>query len=829
MNPLIRNILIGFAAFCAIVVLGIAGWVAFAVQGLPNYEQLAEYEPPITTRVHAGDGSLIAEFATEHRIFVPAEAIPDTVKNAFLSAEDQNFFEHGGLDWTGIARATLVNIASIFTGDRMQGASTITQQVAKNMLLTSDRTITRKVKEAFLARRIERAFTKDRILELYLNEIYLGQRAYGVAAAALNYFNKPLSELTVAEAAYLAALPKAPNNYHPVRQKERAIARRNWVIGQMVANGYITEEEAKAAQAEDLRATDRLAGEQYVMSAHFVEELRRQALRVFGEDKLYEGGLSIRSTLDTELQVAAARALRTGLEGYDRRRGWRGPIDKGLDLDGDVAARLRDLPAPPGASGWLRAVVTKADARTVEIRTEEGGEGRLLNEDVAWAAQGARRNRDRALSPGAAIYVARSRENRFALKQVPEVEGAIVAMDANTGRVKAMVGGYTFGRSEYNRVTQARRQPGSAFKPIVYAAALEYGLTPATLIEDGPFSLAAGDGSTWSPENYTREFFGPTTLRQGLEKSRNPMTVRLAYEMGMERVSEYANRLGAYDKLDPFPAMALGAGETTLMRLVGAYTTFVNGGKRVQPTLVDRIQDRYGRTIYRHDQRVCAGCADRWNGQPAPVLPDDRVQILDPIVAYQVTSILQGAVERGTGGAARVSGHAIAGKTGTTNDYKDAWFIGFSPDLVVGVWIGFDSPRDMGEGETGGRLAAPVFRQFMEAALKDEPASLFRRPPGLRIVRIDAKTGALPGPETTEVIDENFRPDTEPVSIFVASADVVGDDLQVDPSMFEDLGSVFPDENGAAVAQAPQAARPSPSGAQPPQSTRPDDPLGGIY
>ena len=886
---MLRKILIGAAAAAAIVVLALVGFVGFAVQGLPNYDQLAKYEPPITTRVHAGDGALIAEFAREQRVFVPIEAIPDRVKNAFLSAEDKGFYEHGGIDFAGLMRATAVNILSIFTGDRMQGASTITQQVAKNMLLTSDRTITRKVKEAFLAQRIEKAFTKDRILELYLNEIYLGQRAYGVAAAALNYFNKPLDQLTIAQAAYLGALPKGPANYNPVRHKERAMARRNWVIDRMAENGFITPEEAEAAKKEDLLTTDRLEGAQFVVSAHFVEELRREVIDLYGEKKLYDEGLSIRSTLDPRLQVAAARALRVGLDQYDRRHGWRGPVER-LDLSDDVASALRqissksgaDAPisftaldksfgervgkvaAPPGASGWAKGVVIAADAKKVSVvyqldstATFRGGlrRGDLASEDVQWVQQGAKRDKKRALAPGAIIYVQEMKGGKVALRQTPEVEGAILAMDANTGRVLAMVGGYSFDQSQYNRATQARRQPGSAFKPFVYAAALDYGLTPATLVEDAPFALKQADGTMWTPENYTKEFFGATTLRNGLEKSRNLMTIRLAYEMGMDRVFKYGRDLDVYaqeglpkcdsaEACSGFLSFALGAGETTLMRMVKGYATFVNGGKRVEETLIDRIQDRSGKTVYKHDQRPCPTCNGGWGGGAPPQLPDNRAQILDPITAYQVTSMLEGVVERGTGAVIKTVGKPLAGKTGTTNDYKDAWFVGFSPaaqpdgtvknrdplpDLVVGVWVGFDKPKSMGEGESGGRLAAPIFRDFMAEALDGIAPTPFRRPSGIRLVRIDATTGLLPTAETTLVLEEAFRPDTEPVRDGAASPFVFGQGSSMDPNRLGDLaGLITSDDSGMGATGIP-GATPTPTGAPGQPAQQPQPGLDGIY
>jgi penicillin-binding protein 1A len=888
---MLRKVLIGAAAAAAVLALALVGFIGFAVKGLPNYEELAKYEPPITTRVYAGDGTLIAEFAREQRVFVPSEAIPDRVKNAFLSAEDKGFYEHGGIDLQGLARATAVNIVSIFTGDRMQGASTITQQVAKNMLLTSDRTITRKVKEAFLAQRIEKAFTKDRILELYLNEIYLGQRAYGVAAATLNYFNKPLDELTIAQAAYLGALPKGPANYNPMKHKERAVGRRNWVIDRMAENGFISDEEAVAAKKEALVVTDRLQGAQFVVSAHFVEELRRTVAAQYGEKKLYDDGLSIRSTLDPRLQVAAARALRMGLDQYDRRRGWRGPLDR-FDLEEDVLAGLRQISskagadAPtsfsaldkdlgkridkitgaPGASGWRKGIVVAIAAKKVTVvyqvdqtTTFPGAlrRGELAPEDVDWVAQGAKRDKKRALQVGTVIYAQEMKPGKLALRQVPEVEGALLAMDAQTGRVLAMVGGYAFDQSQYNRATQAKRQPGSAFKPFVYAAALDSGLTPATLVEDAPFALKQADGTMWNPENYTKEFYGATTLRAGLEKSRNLMTIRLAYEMGMDRVFKYGKDLSIYapeglpkcdtaEACSGFLSYALGAGETTLWRMVKGYATFVNGGRQVEPTLIDRVQDRNGKTVYKHDQRACATCSGPWAGGTPPDLPDTRPQILDPLTAYQVTSMLEGVVERGTGVVIKTVGKPLAGKTGTTNDYKDAWFVGFSsasqpdgkvqnrdalPDLVVGVWVGFDKPKSMGEGESGSRLAAPIFRDFMAEALDGIAATDFRRPSGVRLVRIDAQTGLLPGPGTTAILEEAFRPDTEPVRDGAAPL-VFGQNSAMNPNGLGDLaGLITSDDSGAALGPDGTPLEPGQAGpvGAPVRSQQPPNAVDGIY
>jgi penicillin-binding protein 1A len=814
-KPMWRRIMLGVAILAGVGVLSAIGLLVAAMQGLPSLEALQNYEPPVTSRVYAGDGALVAEFANEQRVFVPIEQIPDHVRNAFVAVEDARFFEHSGLDYPGIARAMVSNVGNVLRGRRLEGASTITQQVAGNMLTGRAAECTpydpetgegarvplfcalfTKLREALMAQRIERALSKDRILELYLNQIYLGNRAYGVGAAALNYFDKPLSELTVAEAAYLAILPKGPANYQLPRNHDRAVERRNYAIGRMLERGYIDEAQAQEARASDLVVSDRLSGDEFIAASHFVEEIRRQVQDQYGEGALYDGGLSIRSTIDTRLQLIAARSLRAGLEAYDRRHEWRGPITNG-DAAGDIPEQLSHATRPPTLSGWVRAMVTRVSGGAITVTDENGATGRLLDNDAQWAAQGARRNSERALSAGAIIYTTRGSNGRYTLRQVPEIQGALVAMDPHTGRVLAMVGGYSFNDANgLNRATQALRQPGSAFKPIVYAAALDFGLTPATLIDDAPLAVEAGDGTNWSPENYSGQFYGPTTLRRGLELSRNAMTARIAYEMGADRVLDYGRRLGVYgDRTQPVLSLALGAGETTLLRMTTAYGIIVNGGRRIQPIIIDRIQDRTGRSIFRRDQRECPGCNEDWRRQSAPTLADVREQVLDPITAYQVVSMAQGVVERGTATIVGELGMPLGGKTGTTNDYKDAWFIGFSPDLVVGVWTGFDTPRDMGAGETGGRIAAPVFRDFMRDALRDTPPTPFRIPGGVRLVRVDYQTGLLPSASSTQTIIEAFRPDTEPTNDTASSSPFVfGGTDPIDPRVLSDLtGSSAPE------------------------------------
>lgn len=767
--------------FGVAVFLGLIGIAALATllwhvgRDVPDYAELATYQPPISTRVHAGDGRLIAEYAHERRIFVPIEAVPQRVIDAFLSAEDKTFFSHPGIDFAGIVRAAVINALNFGQGKRPVGASTITQQVAKNFLLGNEVTLTRKAKEALLAFRIEKALSKERILELYLNEIYLGVGAYGVAAAALYYFDKPLEDLTVTEAAFLAALPKAPNNYHPVRYPDRAKARRDWVIERMLEDGHITTAEASAAQAAPLGAAPRREIG-LVKAEWFAEEVRRELVARYGEKGLYGGGFSVRTSLEPRLQEAGERALRDGLITYDRRHGYRGPVAK-LENPKDWQAELARVPMPPGPADWQLAAVLALGPEDAEVGLADGSRGILPLAELRWARKTmpeqelgpAVRKAADVLAVGDVVLVeqiADKPKRQFGLRQVPDVGGALIAMDPHTGRVLALVGGWDFASSQFNRATQAKRQPGSSFKPFVYAAALDHGFTPSSLVLDAPFVLNQGPGlPRWKPGNYTNEFYGPSTLRVGLEQSRNLMTVRLAQAVGMDIVVDYAVRLGAVEQMQPVLSMSLGAADTTMIRFAAAYASFVNGGKKVTPTLIDRIQDRQGRTVFAHDKRTCDTCAaETYRGEAEPDLADVRPQVLDPATAYQIVAMLQGAVERGTGSAARKVGKPLAGKTGTSNDFFDNWFMGFSPDLLVGVYVGFDQPRTLGNKETGGRSAVPIFTDFMEAALKEAPPTPFRIPPGVRLVRVDPKTG-LPAPfGQRNAILEAFKPGTEPTA-----------------------------------------------------------------
>ena len=776
---------VGFVVF-----LAGAGAVPYvlrdASKDLPDYKQLATYEPPVMTRIHAADGSLLAEYAEERRLFVPVSQMPKRLIEAFISAEDKTFFTHSGLDWQGIAAAAYRYAQVKMTGKgQIVGASTITQQVAKNFLLTNERSLDRKLKEALLVQRIEQAFSKDQILELYLNEIFLGLNSYGVAAASLNYFGKSLDQLSLEEVAYLAALPKGPNNYHPFRQKDRAIERRNWVLLQMFENGYITEAEMKEAQAKPLEVNPRPFGAQLFAAESFAEEVRRELIGMYGKEKLEKGGLSVRTTLDPKLQLYARQALARGLIGLDRKRGFRGPVaTRELGAEADWAMLMKDRKVPADVAPWRLAVVLEVSETEAVVglqpKTQPDGKmaperetGRITLDLLKWArafVDGSKlgpevKTATEVLKPGDIVYVAPSKdEGLYHLMQMPDVDGALVAMDPHTGRVLALVGGFSYGRSQFNRAVQALRQPGSSFKPIVYAAALDNGYSPASVVLDAPVEFKMADGSMWKPKNYQNKFFGPSTLRRGIEQSRNVMTVRLADELGMTKIIDLSTRLGIYDKLPRQLAMALGAGETTLLRMVTAYAMIDNGGKKIEPTLIDRIQDRYGRTIFKHDKRDCAACsAEAWDpGLPEPELLDVREQVMSPYTAYQITSMMEGVVDRGTGKKVKVVGKPVAGKTGTSNDERDAWFIGYTPDLVVGTYIGYDNPKPMGKGRTGGELAAPIVADFMKLALRDKPATPFRVPRAIELIPIDAKSGQRAIFGQDGVILEAFKPGDEP-------------------------------------------------------------------
>ncbi|UPK39946.1 penicillin-binding protein 1A [Bradyrhizobium sp. 186] len=808
MRLLVRFMGFLFAAGTVLFLVGvgaIAGLIWHFSKDLPDYSQLQDYEPPVMTRVHATDGSLLGEYAKERRLYLPIQAVPKLVINAFLAAEDKNFYEHGGIDYTGMARAGVVYIQNYGSNRRPQGASTITQQVAKNFLLTNEVSFARKIKEALLAMRIEKTYSKDKILELYLNEIYLGLGAYGIAAASLVYFDKSVNELTVAEAAYLAALPKMPATLHPVRNRDRAIERRNYVIDRLQENGWIKQADAEKARKEPLAVTNRSNGAHTFAGEYFAEEVRRDIFERYGEKKLYEGGLSVRTTLDPKIQVMARKTMVTGLVNYDEQQGYRGAMSK-LDTSGDWGVKLAEIKSLSDISPWRMAVVLETSDQSARIgfqpSRELGGAvskqretGLITLDGVKWARAAAGPAKGRAatavsqvLQAGDVIYAdplykdGNAIEGQYRLRQIPEVSGAMVVMDPWTGRVLAMVGGFSFDQSQFNRATQAYRQPGSSFKPIVYSAALDNGYTPSTVVLDAPIEIDQGQGAgVWRPENFSSgKFQGPVTLRNALRQSLNTVTVRLAQDIGMPLIGEYARRFGVYDELPNYLSYALGAGETTAMRMVTAYSMVANGGRRVKPTLIDRIQDRYGRTIFKHDQRECRGCdaPGGWKAQNEPQLIDRREQVLDSMTAYQITELMEGVVQAGTATVVKEVGKPIAGKTGTTNEAKDAWFVGFSPDVAVAIYMGYDKPRPLGKGNaaTGGHLAAPIARDFLKLALADKQAVPFKVPAGIKLVRVVAKTGMRAGPgETGGTILEAFKPGTAPPDnysvIGVADAD----------------------------------------------------------
>jgi penicillin-binding protein 1A len=780
--------LFGLGVVAVLIAAG-GGWILYkqAAKDLPDYTALKNYEPPVMSRVHAANGELVAEYANERRLFLPSQAIPQLLKNAFLSAEDKNFYEHSGLDPEGIVRAAIVSVQNKLAGRRPQGASTITQQVAKNFLLTNEQSIERKIKEAILAVRIESAYSKEEILELYMNQIYLGIGAYGVAAASLLYFDKSVHELSIAECAYLAALPKGPNNYHPFRHTDAAIARRNWVIGQMATNGFITQEQATKAKDEPLKVVTRTTGPHIFAADYFAEEVRRELIERYGEKGLYQGGLSVRTSLDPRYQLIARKSLIKGLINYDMDAGWRGPVAH-LAYTGDWGPKVAEVKALADVPEWRLAMVLSVADQEVQIGLQpkklvtgevstERERGVVPFDQMKWAAhwaEGAKRTAigkgaAAVLMPGDVVYVEKvgtgtGERQAYRLRQVPEVSGAIVVMDPHTGRVLAVTGGFSFAESEFNRATQAWRQPGSSFKPFVYSAALDNGYTPSSLVLDGPIEIQPGPGQpVWKPENYTQKFYGPSTLRVGIEQSRNTMTVRLAKDMGMPLVVEYAKRFGIYEDLAPYLPMSLGAGETTVLRLSSAYATIANGGRKVTASFIDRIQDRYGKTIFKHDNRVCEACdATKWDHQAEPELIDDREQVLDPMTAYQITSIMEGVVQRGTATVLADLKRPLAAKTGTTNEEKDAWVMTFTPDMVVGVFIGYDKPRPMGRVGSGGHLAAPIAKSFYGEALDGVAPVPFRVPPGIRLVAVNHHTGMKASPGDPDTIMEAFKPGTAP-------------------------------------------------------------------
>lgn len=870
--------------FTILFILGLAGAMSALVvlyyfgRGLPDYEQLAKYEPPVVSRIYASDGRLFGEFATQKRVFVPIEAIPKRVIQTFLAAEDKNFYEHPGLDFFGIIRAGIVNLTQMGTNKRPQGASTITQQVAKNLLLSSIATKTsydRKIKEAILSFRIENSLSKDRILELYLNEIFLGAGSYGIAAAALNYFNKSLDELTIAEAAFLAGLPKAPSKYNPKHNYERAKARRDWVITRMYEERLITRDEAIAAKAEpiNLKKPDPM---RVVKADYFAEEVRRRLIAKYGEAGLYKGGLTVRTTLDPHLQKISDWALRKGLVDYDRRHGWRGPLNHVVLQNPTKEAwltHLQNMAVPPGISPWQVAIVLKLTDKSAKIGLKSGEEGTIHLSELKWARQYIPPDKNAppseslvpdfkigppitspkdVLAVGDIILVEKvaGKKDSYSLQQFPGVSGALMVMDPHTGRILAMTGGFSFESSQFNRATQALRQPGSAIKPFVYLSAMERGFSPATVVSDAPIAIAMGRGlGTYAPKNVTNRRYGPQPLRIGLAKSLNRMTIRLVHQhVGMKPVAKVIEKFGIMDHVPMQIAMAIGAGETTVERLTTAFAMLANGGKKLESTLIDRIQDRHGKTIFTADTRVCANCtAQLWEDQSPPTIEDHREQLADPRSVYQIISMMESAVREGSARRAQVLKRIVAIKTGTTNNEMDAWTAACTPDLVVVAHVGNDKPQTLTHMEGGSRVALPIAIYFLEEALKDTPSTPFPIPPGMKLVRMGNMYEALK--DNQSVPKRATAPQSSPYSPYSYSPHSYGSpgemnpypphdsyegspDVSDEPSdpLYGPSDPYSPSEPAYGTPSAPAAGEPSHSG--PPYSEpiySPGNGMGGLY
>jgi len=736
MNKIIKNLsiaLIGFLLAISVLILSIL-W-SFS-NNLPDYKFLKNYKPSVSSKVFSGNGDLVADFSQEKRIFVPYNSIPQNVINSFLSAEDKNFFSHPGVDAKGVLRAIINNISNIISSKRLEGASTITQQVAKNFLLTNEVSINRKIKEAILAFRIERALTKERILELYLNQIYLGSGAYGVAAASLEYFDKSIKELNYAESALLAALPKAPSRYNPYRDKDLAKFRRDLVVQNLYDNNFIDKNEYEQIIKEEIKL--KKSEKIYLEDAqYYIEDVRKDIIEKLSYDKVYKEGLNINTPINLNLQRIATESLRDGLIDYDKRRGWRGAL-KNIEYSENWFDKFKEYQLEK-TLGWEVAIVKKISKFSVTIETENKENGSIKYDDISWT----KKEFKDLFEIGDVIYVKNINDNIFSLKQLPRVNGGIVVMDPYTGRVLALSGGFSFKKSEFNRATQALRQPGSAFKPFIYALALENDYTPTSLILDAPLVLEQGeDLKMWKPENYGKKFYGPSTLRVGLEKSRNLMTVRIAQNLGIEKVVNFSKNLGIYDNPEKLLSISLGSAETTLMKLTTAYSSFVNGGKLVTPVIIDRIQDSEGKTIFSDEMRKCTNCEQiSFSSNSYPKIKDNYKQVFSPQTAYQMTSILEGVVQRGTGKQLKDLNLNLAGKTGTTNENTDTWFIGFTSNLVVGVYVGEDDPKPLGKFETGARTALPIFKAFVSEAIKKSEARPFKAAVGTIMMVVDSDTG----------------------------------------------------------------------------------------
>ena len=754
MHRIIKNIFILILSFGLLSALSIIAVLWAFSNNLPDYKFLKNYKPAVSSKVYSGDGELVNEFSSEKRIFVPYKAISEKVINSFLSAEDKNFFYHPGVDAKGVLRAVVNNISNIIASRRLEGASTITQQVAKNFLLTNEVSLNRKIKEAILAFRIERALSKERILELYLNQIYLGEGTYGVASASLEYFDKPISELSYEEAAMLAALPKAPSRYNPYKNIKLAKFRRDLVLKNLLENGYINESDYKEFTNNkiSLKKRKKTFTED---TSYYVEDIRKDVVEKLGFDKVYKQGLNISTPINLDLQKIAIKSLREGLISYDKRRGWRGPIINSKKLDNWNKDINLDKFRLEKSINWEIAIVIKIDKFFVDVETENKENGIIKYENISWV----KKEFDQILKVGDIIYVEKLKGNTFALRQLPEVNGGIVVMDPFTGRVLALSGGFSFKKSEFNRATQALRQPGSAFKPFIYALALENGYTPSTLILDAPLVLEQGsDLKMWKPENYGKKFYGPSTLRMGLEKSRNLMTVRIAQDLGLKKIVNFSKQLKIYEDPSELLSISLGSAETTLLKLTSAYSSFVNGGKLIMPIMIDRIQDSEGNTIFNNEKRKCINCDQiSYLSENYPNIRDEFLQIFSSETAYQMTSILEGTVQNGTGKNLKDLNLDIGGKTGTTNSNTDTWFIGFTSKLVIGAYVGFDNPKSLGKYETGAKTALPIFKNFVKNAVKKEEARPFKVADNIIMKVIDPITGKKPSSSTKSTIIEAYK------------------------------------------------------------------------
>ena len=752
MSSIIKKVASTTILIMLVILVGVFSILWIYSNKLPDYKFLKNYKPPVSSKLYSGNGVLVSDFSSEKRIFVPFEAIPNVVINSFLSAEDKNFFYHPGVDAKGIVRAIKNNIKNALKSKRLEGASTITQQVAKNFLLSNEVSFDRKIKEAILAFRIERALSKERILELYLNQIYLGEGSYGIASASLRYFDKSISELNYSEAALLAALPKAPSRYNPYKNIKLAKYRRDLVLKNLYENQYIDQNLLNELINTDIKLSKR----QRIYledSRYYVEDVRKNVIDTYGFDKVYKQGFNIKTPIDLNLQTKASAALRKGLEQYDRRRGWRGPlinkkISKNWNKNLDKFKLEKSL-------GWEIAIIKKINKFEANIETENNIKGKIKFENINWT----RKNIDELFKVGDLVYVKKINQENYELKQLPAVNGGIVVMDPFTGRVLAMAGGFSFNKSEYNRVTQAKRQPGSAFKPFIYALALENNFTPSTLVLDAPIVLEQGiDLKMWKPENYGKKFYGPSTLRTGVEKSRNLMTVRIAQEIGLNKITNFSKKLKIYERPEELMSISLGSAETTLLKMTSAYSSFVNGGKLVEPIFIDRIQDSEGKTIFKNQLRFCKDCdLISYTSENLPQIKNNYKQIFSPQTAYQMTSILEGVVQRGTGKKLKDLNLQLAGKTGTTNKNTDAWFIGFTSNLVIGVYVGFDNPRTLGKFETGSKTALPIFKEFVKNSVNNNEARPFKVAKGIKMMVVDASTGKKADSNSNSTIIESFK------------------------------------------------------------------------